>query len=237
MAHIGSTAACYNIFLDIPNFLRAISQSMHRKVGPKMQISVQLLEEIKAFDRRDPTAPFDEYLCDWWNYYKEWKTHPVAVDQEEAFWWHIEKVGEKFRLGPGPSADTSPDWQYGNIRQNKPADFLDGPVPPDETAVTTCQSPACKARLHVVLGEVQKANQVVRSLAAVMEDDKISAFRHVLHLRTLKRYPVNKDNITQKDFEKLMNMWDENDRPSTNKSLTPQTLSSNFSDSDPDYVP
>lgn len=89
MALIGHTAASMNIFLDIPIFLRGLSQTMKGRVGPEMCISTKLLEEIFRVDILDPTGLVDEYYHDWWNFGKE--EHPV-VDQEKAFDWHIAKV-------------------------------------------------------------------------------------------------------------------------------------------------
>ena len=96
MAVVGHTAASMNVYLDIPTFLRGVSQSLLYSEGPDICISTRMLEEP---DPTDPTAIFDEYLSDWWNFHKEWETHPVEVDLEEAFRWHVEKVRGSFILG------------------------------------------------------------------------------------------------------------------------------------------
>ena len=96
MAHIGHTAASLNIFLDIPIFLRAVSQSLYCAVEPEMRISSKLLEQIQQVDPQDLTGIWNEYYGDWWNFEEEWETHPIEVDQVKAFQWHLEKVNEKF---------------------------------------------------------------------------------------------------------------------------------------------
>jgi hypothetical protein len=104
------------------------------------------------------------------------------------------------------------------------------------------------------LGEVQKANQIIRSLLSTVEEERVSAARHILHLQALRKYQLdnNKDVLTLADIEKLyeedvilenpdVDMDDDNPAitgPSTNRSLTAQSLSNNgFTDSDSDYVP
>jgi len=105
-----------------------------------------------------------------------------------------------------------------------------------------------------LFGEVQKANQVVRTLITAIERERVSATRHVLHLEALKKYQKTKGKtaLTLNDIEKLFEegtviekpdseMKDQTDPgPSANGTLTPQSLSfEGFteSDSDPDYVP
>jgi hypothetical protein len=131
MALIGHTAASMNIFLDIPIVIRAVSQSLSREVGPDMRIGVQFLEEIKRVDPKDPTGIYEEYYGDWWNFENEWKTHPVEVNQGNAFKWHIVKVNENFTRVPlltllpigstGEFAETkcpfpSMDWHHPRTR-------------------------------------------------------------------------------------------------------------------------
>jgi hypothetical protein len=94
MAVVGHSAASRNVFLDIPIFLRGLSQSICYHEGPKISISKKFLGEIKTFDPSDPTQIYDEYLVDWWNFDKEWKTHSEVVDLRKAFNWHVEKVRE-----------------------------------------------------------------------------------------------------------------------------------------------
>lgn len=98
MALVGHAAAGMNVFLDIPFFLRGLSQSMHHEAGPEFSISKKLRQEIERVDPRDPTGIADEYYCDWWNFAKEWETHPVVVDQDKAFRWHLEKVMKKIYI-------------------------------------------------------------------------------------------------------------------------------------------
>jgi hypothetical protein len=100
MAHIGHTAARLNIFLDIPVLLRAISQSVCGREGPKMQIGMTLWDEIWRYDPLDPTQVYKEYFCDWWNYKRNMELHPVEFDLKEAFGWHIQKVSSFFHSVP-----------------------------------------------------------------------------------------------------------------------------------------
>lgn len=69
---------------------------MYGRVGPKMTLSARLQREILNVDPLDPTSIVDEYLYDWWNYEDDWKTHPLQVDQQAAYKWHIQKVSEFF---------------------------------------------------------------------------------------------------------------------------------------------
>jgi Ni,Fe-hydrogenase I large subunit len=96
MAHVGHVAAGMNIFLDIPLFLRGVSQSLYGSDGPELRISTELLTKVREVDPLDPTSVVEEYLHDWWNYEKEWKTHPIESDPLEGFQWHIKKVNEIF---------------------------------------------------------------------------------------------------------------------------------------------
>ena len=98
-------------------------------------------------------------------------------------------------------------------------------------------------------GEVQKANQVVRSFITTMEEDRVNAARHILHLEALQEYQLKqkKKALSPIDVEKLFEEIEFLDNPqvislvngpSTNRSLTSQSLSFNgFSDSDSDYIP
>jgi hypothetical protein len=82
-----------------------------------------------------------------------------------------------------------------------------------------------------------------------IEDDRVSAARHVLHLKALKQYQkkTRKTALTSEDIETMYNegrvMESENhdvemEDSSQNQSFTPQSLSFNgFSDSDSDYIP
>jgi hypothetical protein len=155
-----------------------------------------------------------------------------------------------------------PDRQYGNIRGNKCTIPLEGPPAPETTMSDDCKSPVCKARLYAVLGEVRKANQIARSLIIAMEEDRVSATRHILHLNALRKYQTNnkKHALTETDVKALYEASEARDIdmdvanrttvgpsanqslttsvPSTNQSLTPQSLSFNgFSSSDSDYIP
>ncbi|KAF8816372.1 hypothetical protein BYT27DRAFT_7248439 [Phlegmacium glaucopus] len=141
MGIIGYNAAYYNIFLDIPNFLRGLSQSIHSNGGPEFTLSKAMWQEIEHIpDPQDPTEVFEEYYNDWWNREDQWQSHPqVRVDGEKAFSWHI--------------------FKYGALQLNKHTSPGAGTAPPDTTARNTCKSVVCKERLHSVLGEVVKANQ------------------------------------------------------------------------------
>ena len=86
MALIGYTAATMNIFLDIPNLLRGVSQSMLGAVSHKFRITPKMLFEIKQVDPTNPTSILDEYFGDWWNFDE---TYPVEVDRQAAFDWHM----------------------------------------------------------------------------------------------------------------------------------------------------
>jgi hypothetical protein len=246
MAHIGRTAARLNIFLDIPFFLRGLSQSLYGEIGPEISMGSKIIEQIHQVDPLDPTSIVDEYLYDWWKYEKEWETHPVEVNHVAAFSWHVKKVNENFIIGP--PANTLSDRQYGSQRPNK--QLSSEGAPPPQSVHVTCKSNACKDRLYSVLGEVQKCNQIIRTLMTAMEEDRVAAARHILHLKALKNYQLakNKTTLSMSDVQKL---YDEGivienpdvemgeAGPSTaDKSLTPQSLSFNgFSDSDSDYIP
>ena len=149
-------------------------------------------------------------------------------------------------------ADILPDRQFGVIRGNKYPVPWEGPAAPDDTMVTDCKSKVCKARLLCVLGEVQKSNQAIRGLISGIEEERISAARHILHLKTIRQYQIakKKNVLTSEDIEKLYEEGPVMENPdvqmddtpiagpSTNQSLTSQSLSYNgFSDSDSDYVP
>jgi hypothetical protein len=109
MAHVGHTAASMNVFLDIPMFLRGLSQSLYlyRSDNHTLAISNKLKNEIQLHNPSDPTGIYNEYLDDWWNFEKEWETHPVEVNHVTAFKWHIQKVNENFIFGP--DADVPPN--------------------------------------------------------------------------------------------------------------------------------
>ena len=168
-----------------------------------MNISSEYFNEIGRIDPKDPTGIFKEYYGDWWNFENEWKTHSVEVDHIEAYVWHIKKVSGKFALGP--AADLLPDRQYGPGRENKNDAPFNGPAPPANTMVSDCKSQVCKDRLGCVLGEVQKANQNVRSFFVEIEEQRISATRHILHLKALNKYKIdnNLSALSQDDVEKL----------------------------------
>lgn len=149
--------------------------------------------------------------------------------------------------------DFLPDRQYGPIRTNKSPLPLDGPAPTIHNTMTSdCKSKVCHARLQSVLGEVHKANQVVRTLITGIEENRIETTRHILHLKALRKYQTDKKKnaLTPADVEKLFDEGtvlenfdvEMNDRsiagPSTNRSLTSQSLSYNgFTDGDSDYIP
>jgi hypothetical protein len=92
MALIGHAAASFNIFLDIPLFLRGVSQGIHGTNGPVIHLTPQMWVDLFNDDPTDPTAIVTEYLYDWWNSEQEWKTQSVECDQEAAYQWHFEKV-------------------------------------------------------------------------------------------------------------------------------------------------
>jgi hypothetical protein len=101
MAHVGHTAARLNTFLDIPYFLRGLSQSLNGKVGPAMQIAPRILRDIQNVDPLDPTSVVEEYQSDWWTYEPDWQTHPPEIDDlQAAFEWHIQKVNENLYFVP-----------------------------------------------------------------------------------------------------------------------------------------
>ncbi|KAF8816370.1 hypothetical protein BYT27DRAFT_7208516 [Phlegmacium glaucopus] len=122
MGIIGYNAAYYNIFLDIPNFLRGLSQSIHSNGGPEFTLSKAMWQEIEHIpDPQDPTEVFEEYYNDWWNREDQWQSHPqVQVDGEKAFSWHI--------------------FKYGALRPNKHTSPGAGTAPLDTTARNTCKS-------------------------------------------------------------------------------------------------
>jgi hypothetical protein len=149
------------------------------------------------------------------------------------------------------------------VRANKysaPSQTLEAP---ETTKGNACESEVCKERLHTVLSQIQLANQAVRSLLIQVEEERLSATRHLLHLDALTKYRIdnNLDALAPEDVKKFfeedvkrmyekrrvlseepdVEMQGENPTitaPSTNNSLTSQSLSFNgFSDSDSDYVP
>ncbi len=152
---------------------------------------------------------------------------------------------------------TSPDQQYGRIRGNKFQEPLTNSSPLLETTgLNACKSRVCRDRLHSVLGEVKKANQIVRSLMIGMQEDRVKASRHIQHLKALRQYQHthHKNSLTPTDVEDLLYEAGGSGEailevvsdvemlasagPSTNRSLTPQSLSmGGYSDSDSDYIP
>src|SRR6266567_5448658 len=111
-----------------------------------------------------------------------------------------------------------------------------------------CKSRVCKDRLHSVLGEVKKANQIVQSLMISMQEDQIKATQYIQHLKALRQYQLthHKSSLMPTDIEDLLyeaggsgeailevmsdvEMLASADPssagPSTNRSLTPQSLS------------
>ncbi|KAF8801185.1 hypothetical protein BYT27DRAFT_7262222 [Phlegmacium glaucopus] len=238
MANVGYTASYFNIFLDIPNFLQGLSQSIHPNGSLEFTLSKAMWQEIECVpDPQDLTEAVEEYYHNWWNREDQWQNYPqVRVDGEEAFSWHILK--------------------YGHIWANKNASPDPGSAPPETTSPSTCKSWACKERLLSIFGEVKKANQTVRSLMITMEEQRIAATRYILHLKALRKYQLHSwlDTLTLTDLKNLLyevfegcdtNMEHNpiagpstNSGPSTNQSFTPQSLSFNgYSDSDADYVP
>jgi MoxR-like ATPase len=100
------------------------------------------------------------------------------------------------------------------------------------------------------LGEVHKANSIVRSLVATVENDRVSADRFVFHLQALDEYreSIGKRVLTPTDIKTLYETRRDIERPeaemqditgpSADQSLTSQSLSFNgFSESDSDYIP
>jgi hypothetical protein len=247
MLHVGYTAAKTNIFLEIPIFLRSMCQSLHGQVGPLMSMDEKISKEMEIVDPFDPTCIVDEYLYDWWNHEVEWKTHSQNVDHDAAHKWHIQKVKFYFIY---LTAFIIPDGQYGYHKNS--THFDDSPAP-ESTAINTCKSEACKDRLYHVLGEIQKANQVVQSLTSTIEGDRLVTIRHILHLKALKRHMIDtgKTTLTMADVEEFYEkekaiestaekMQDilPSTGPSSGPSLSSQSLSWNgFSDSDSDYIP
>lgn len=91
-----------------------------------------------------------------------------------------------------------------------------------------------------------KGHQGVRTLITAMEEDRISASRHILHLQAVKKYMDEKKlkSLTPTDIDTLFNEGvgidneDPSAGPNADLSLTSQSLSFNgFSDDDSDYVP
>ena len=157
---------------------------------------------------------------------------------------------------------TSPDRQYGRIRGNKFQEPLTNSSPLLETTgLNACKSRVCRDRLHSVLGEVKKANQIVQLLMISMQQAQIKATQHIQHLKALRQYQLthHKSSLTPTDVEDLLyeaggsgeailevmsdvemlaSAGPSSAGPSTNRSLTPQSLSmGGYSDSDSDYIP
>ena len=233
MALVGHTAASLNIFLEIPHFIRGLSQSLYGQVGPGMQILSKTLDIIQDVSLGDLTNIVEKYAFDWWNHENDWETHPLEVDHIAAYNWHIETVNEilYFVLND----NICPDRQYGYT------DRLDENPLPDETS---CASTGCSARLLFILGKIQKANRITNCIMAAIEEDRSSAARHVQHLRYLKEYQkrIGERALTSEDINKLYNEGmgriDKCDEVQESDTLTPQSLSFNgFSDGDSDYIP
>lgn len=90
------------------------------------------------------------------------------------------------------------------------------------------------------MAEVHKANRVVRSVMTKLEDDRVTADRHVLHLEALEDYQesTGKKALTQTDVIRFYETSNAEMQDNTGQSLTSQSLSFNgFSDKDSDYVP
>ncbi|KAF8808472.1 hypothetical protein BYT27DRAFT_7255581 [Phlegmacium glaucopus] len=242
MANVGYTAAYFNIFLNIPNFLQGLSQSIHPNGSLEFMLSNAMWQEIEHVpDPQDPTEVVEEYYHDWWNREDQWQNYPQYVI---LILWI-------------PILLTLSDWQYGHIWVNKNTSPDPGSAPPLETTSTsTCKSQACKERLLSIFGEVKKANQTMRSLMITIEEQRIAASQHILHLKALRKYQLHSrlDTLTLTNLKSLLyeafegcdtNMEHNpivgpsmNSGPSTNRSFTPQSLSFNqYSDSDADYVP
>lgn len=149
-----------------------------------------------------------------------------------------------------PNRQLREDENYYNNNRPAPADTRQSA----ETKVASvgCSNIVCKERLQSALSEVRKANYAARSLVSAMEDKRISASRHILHLKALKKYQIDngKNALTSADIEMLfeeglvlenpdVEMGDTN-REQTNRSLTSQSLSHHgFTDSESgsEYLP
>ena len=112
--------------------------------------------------------------------------------------------------------------------------------------VETCKSTVCKDRLSFVWGEIQKANRVTKCLMTEIEEARVAAGRHILHLKVLKEYQrkSGKSVLTDEDVERMfreeedVEMKESSSLTKESSALTPQTLSPNgFTDSDSDYNP
>lgn len=130
------------------------------------------------------------------------------------------------------------------MRGNKGTEPLDGPPAP-VTEPNPCNSIACKVRLQLVLGEVQKANQIVRSFIDIAEDNRVSSERHIQHLKAVTTYQHERGKkfLSATDIERLNEVLQSSDvvmEDETRDTITagPSTESvSMFSDSGSEYVP
>jgi hypothetical protein len=239
MAIVGH-AASRNIFLEMPLFIRGLSQSMYGKVGPKqITLCARLLKEIQNVDHLDPTSTVDQYLFGWWNHEKDWKTYSLDVDHQLAFKWHIRKVREIFFFCP--PVNICPYRQYGHHKTSGSQDLT--PLLESSTE-NTCTSDLCRARLHEVLAQVKKATLITESMGTALGDEAISAARQILSLKTLNDYRLEKgkarleDEDVRKLFEEGFGRVEKPDVEMQDDSLTSQSLSfTGFSDSDSDYIP
>lgn len=139
-------------------------------------------------------------------------------------------------------------WQYGYLQNLGP---LETPVNPS-ILENPCKSRVCKDRLNFAYGELRKASHSIRSLSTTIEEERISAARHILHLKKLKDYQVEKkkDDLIMSDVNNLYDGLDIEDREEVEETAqdtsvgsfqdssvgTTQSLSW-FSDSDSDYIP
>lgn len=107
MALVGQAATSYNIFVDVPLFLRGLSQSLNDEpFGPLIRLSDEMKVDLYDDDPTDPTRVVDTYEHDWWNFDQR---HSKAFNPDDAFRWHVNNVSNRSVIFD-PDADTFPDW-------------------------------------------------------------------------------------------------------------------------------
>jgi len=87
-------AAAFGVFLDIPAFLRGLSDCMDGSVGPVFQLSQCMWDEIeRPLDPHDTTERVTKYYDDWWNRAGD-NPRPAhrLLDLDKAYEFHREKV-------------------------------------------------------------------------------------------------------------------------------------------------
>jgi hypothetical protein len=91
MSFIGHAAA-HGTYIEIPSFLRGLSNSMVGRSGPNFIPSKGMWEALDhPVDRDDPSAIVAKYYDDWWNYSRDRPGHKL-LEIEIAYEFHWVQV-------------------------------------------------------------------------------------------------------------------------------------------------